>query len=429
MDSRATPAIQDFQLTKTDYVINFLRNSFVVGSQEGQWWINVFLALTAFSLTVSLSLKAIFLILSSLTIVYHKRSELLRVVMSPWGLSALALFLVIVLGCLFTPANRHLQFDFIHKYSKLLYLPILALGFQDKQSRSWAIHAFLFGCLITIGYSAYRVFTMGITEAPGTAFYNYIVTGYFVAFAAFLAGIYALRSQGYVRVGYFFLIGLFSSHMFLVNIGKTGYVMFLVLSLIFSLVYMQWRYFFKGVFVVFLGLLIVSQSPLFKAGVGRVVNELHDYRQGQKDGSLGTRLQFHNFAQSLFSRSPLIGVGTGGFAHYFSLENPVPSWTGNLIEPHGELWSIGAEHGVLGLSVFLFFMLTLFYEVYRVKDMQVIFLGLLVTFCLGCFSDGFLLLAGPGFLLIIFAAMGLGESLSLESAALQDDLKNRRINT
>ena len=170
-------------------------------------------------------------------------------------------------------------------------------------------------------------------------------------------------------------------------------------------------------------LCLVYQSPVVHQGVNDMIRDARNYEQGNQNSSVGHRLQFHNYAQNLFLRSPVWGVGTAAFSYYFSVENPVPSWgtveNGNkLLEPHGEYWLIAAEHGVVGLLVFFLFIIALFYEIFQTKEMRLISIGLLVTFLVGCFSDGFLLLAGPGYLLIMFAALGLGESLAGKQAQL-----------
>lgn len=433
MDLRQSSTVQ---ITKPINPVNFLSKMIALSSVSPQGVITVLLALTGLSLAVSVSLKSVFITLASVVILLHffidRRREMLHVFMTPWFLAAILFFFTIVMGCLISPADKHTQLDFIHKYSKLLYLPLLALGFQNKQSRFWAIHAFMLGMLITLGCSELKVLgyvkIKGLPNDFGEVFYNHIVTGYFMAFAAFLAAIYAVRSQGKLRVGYALMVLLFSFHTLFINQGRTGYVMFAVLMLIFLVSYM--RHLLGWLLILIPVLFLAYQSSLVNQGIGHVIGDVQNYQQGQPNSPVGFRLQFHNYAQKLFLRSPYIGVGTGAFSHYFSVEKPVPAWgkldilKGDiLMEPHGEYWLIAAEHGLVGLTVFFLFILTLFYEVYKTNEMRVVFLGLLVTFLVGCCSDGFLLLTGPGYFLIIFAAMGLGESF----AENQDKLAKRFI--
>src|SRR3990167_1137405 len=425
MDLRQSSTIQ---LIKPINPVNFLRNKVAFSAIDLQGVMTVLLALTTFAQVVSVSLKSVFIALTSVVVLYHlfisKRREMFQVFITPWFIAAMLFFLTILIGCLISPADKHTQLDFIHKYSKLFYLPLLALGFQDKQSRFWAIHAFLLGMLITLVCSELKVFGFvkmhGLQTDFGEVFYNHIVTGYFMAFAAFLAAIYAVHSQGKGRIGYVLIALLFSYHTLFVSMGKTGYLMLVILLLIFLFCYV--RQLSMGLLILVSALLLMYQSPLVKLGIEKSINQLQNYQQGNYQSSyspVGHRLQFHKYAENLFLRSPLFGLGTGAFSYYFSVENPVPVWrlsntpnAGRLMEPHGEYWLIAAEHGLVGLAVFFFFIITLFYETYKTDEMRVALLGLLITFLVGCCSDGFLLLTGPGYFLIIFAAMGFGESFA-----------------
>ena len=119
--------------------------------------------------------------------------------------------------------------------------------------------------------------------------------------------------------------------------------MFAALSALFLLIYVKKEHVLWCGLVLIPVVLLISQSPPLKNGVQRIMSDVHNYKQAQQSTSLGFRLQFHNFAQNLLARSPLLGVGTGGFSYYFNTEKPVPAWGSDaLIEPHGELWSIAA---------------------------------------------------------------------------------------
>jgi O-antigen ligase len=411
------------QLLKSYNRINFLSNKTNIKALNLQEIMTALLAVTALSLALSISLRSVFIILASIIIVFHifydRRRDMFQALLAPWFFTAVLFFLIILVGCLTSPAPAHSQLDFINKYSKLFFLPLLAFGFQNKQNRFWAIHAFLLGMLITVICSELKVLGLvkmkGAPQDFGEVFYNHIVTGYYMAFAAFLAAVYAMRATEKRRVGYILAAILFSYHTLFINQGRTGYVMYAALLIIFLLNFMH-RHLLKSLLILVPILLLAYQSPLVKEGVLRVTTDLQKYQHGEPDSPIGYRLQFHNYAQELFFRKPILGVGTAAFGHYFSVENPIPTWllnSGNniLIDPHGEYWLIAAEHGLVGLMVFVLFILSLFYEIYQTDETRIMFLGLLVTFLIGCCSDGFLLLAGPGYLLIIFAAMGLGESL------------------
>ncbi len=64
---------------------------------------------------------------------------------------------------------------------------------------------------------------------------------------------------------------------------------------------------------------------------------------------MGFRIQFHDYARSLFVKNPLLGVGTGGFKYNFIKDNPIPAWGPLLNEPHSQYWMTLSEQGLMGM--------------------------------------------------------------------------------
>lgn len=88
--------------------------------------------------------------------------------------------------------------------------------------------------------------------------------------------------------------------------------------------------------------------------VDLIYQNLADFRQGNKDTSIGIRLQLWQVACYLFSEHPVFGVGPGGFAQMMTpLSNngmltPVAASYGRG-EVHNEILSQAAELGIFGL--------------------------------------------------------------------------------
>jgi len=392
--------------------------------------ITMLLALTAFFTPISVSLKSIFLIATSITVLIQQGALVTKLFRRSWFFAALLLFAVILFGCFIAPVEWRLSIDITGKYTKLLFIPILALGFQCKENRLWAVHGFLLAMFMTCLGSFLKVWGLfhGIGDGasgssvwldPGAVFYNHIVTGYFMAFAVFLACILATQAEGIRRYGYCMLIGLFAYQTLFINPGRTGYFMLAILMLVYFIYFFRpLRAFGIGVIVLFI---IASQSTAFKHGMRGLFDDFNQYQQGHQNSSLGYRIQFHHYAEQLFFKNVLMGVGTGGFAYSFHQDKPVAGWGDQLFEPHGEYWFMAAEHGLLGLLALLFFFCSLFYELGQQKEMKPIYLGMLITFLAGCFSDGLLLLSVPGYFFVLFVAMGLGETLERIPASLPNN--------
>ena len=96
-----------------------------------------FLAAALLMLPLSTSVKGIFLSLAVISILLSKDYlQALRVTISQgWCQIALLFFMFVLLACCWSAASFHDQKFVIEKYSKLLYLPVLAVGFRDQRAR------------------------------------------------------------------------------------------------------------------------------------------------------------------------------------------------------------------------------------------------------------------------------------------------------
>lgn len=384
-----------------------------------KYFVVIFLALTVFTLPLSNSLKSIFLVLSVFAILASQDSlvNFRRVLRQAWCQLLLLLFALILLACLYSGADWHSKINVVNKYTKLLYLPLLAIAFQDKSKRAVVVPAFLSAMLITCCLSFLKKMAwihMSPEGDAGAVFHNHIDTGLFMAFAAYLAASSACKTQGSWRAIYLFLTGLFSVHTLFVNTGRTGYLVFALLVLVFLIQTVSWK---KGFSLVLLALplmaLIAFQSPTMKHGLSLAWQESQAFEHGVQNTSVGFRLQFAHYAHKLFSAKPLLGWGTAGFTHQFSLEQPIPAWGKHLSDPHNQYWLFMVDYGLFGLLLFLLFLITVFLAARKEHETYPITLGLLSLFLLANCFDSFLLLSNGGYLFILFASLGLGESLAL----------------
>lgn len=333
---------------------------------------------------------------------------------TPWALFAAALFLMIIVGCFYSPATLTHSMSFVIKYLGLALLPLFAVVFRSKSSRFWATHAFLFAMLFSFSCSLIMYYgysgTFGSHKEVGAVFGNHVFVSYEMSFACFISAIYAIRTQGITRIFYLALLIIFSYHVLFMNNGRTGYFTYGLFAVI-CLIYFAKNLNYKIIGIILATLLLgVSQSPVVKVRVGELIGDIKSYQQ---ENSVGFRIRFHHYAESLFFKNPLLGAGTGAFEYYFSHDRPEPGWFGKLNHPHGEYWHMAAEHGTIGLVLFISFLLALVYRAFHTQSMKIIFLGLLISYGF-CFTfDAFLLRTTPQVLFMLFTAMGLGESYEL----------------
>ena len=300
----------------------------------------------------------------------------------------------------------------IGKYSKLLYLPILAVGFHDTKTRWWGMHAFLAAMWITSVLSVGQ--SLGWFGSSGAAadqvFRNHIMTSHMMAFAAYLSAWLFLKVRTRWRWGYIVLVILFSYQLLFINTGRMGYVTYAVLMVLFFVQTCPWK---KAIGAVLLGTLLLLvgyyQSTTMQTHVQAAITDYRDYHHNHKDSSIGYRLQFHAFARHLFQKHPWLGNGTGSFTASYRQETPVASWSRRLLEPHSQYWLVAVELGVVGMLALLYFLGSLLWASFQLQEMRSLAFAIMLPFMIGNLSDSLLFYSGSGYFFLMGMALCLGE--------------------
>jgi O-antigen ligase len=389
---------------------------------------------------LSSSAKSIFLGISVAIILLTPkyRKDLISLFANKYCLTVLLLFFLTLIGCFWSPATLAEKGLIIEKWSKLLYLPVLIIGLSNPKTRRHSLNAFLCAMLLTCLCSLYLKYASHpiYVKAADSVFRNHIMTGLMMSFAAYLSGILFLKSKNTARIFYLVIGLLFSYQILFINEGRTGYVLYLLLTGLLFAQNMSKRQALISILALgigFAGCCYLNQ-PLWSR-IKLVHTEWNTYKQN-KDTSIGFRMQFHNYADNLFHKSPIIGNGTGSFTYLFKTENPVPGWTsmknhsGRLLEPHSQYWLVAAEFGILGLFALALFYSELFIRFYKLKTMRPVALALFSVVIVGNLTDSLLFYSGSGYFFILFFALFLSESTTNLLAIRADSkvIKNEPIN-
>ncbi len=378
-------------------------------------WVSLFLIGALFAAPVSSSAESIFIVLALVFILITPdyRAGLRPLLFSPWCLSGFFLFLFSLLGCTWTSASAHDALVIVGKYSKLLYLPLFVIGFRDRETRLLATHAFILAMLLTCIISLLKVAHLinYHGEDPGYVFRNHIMTGYMMAFAAYLCAFLSIKTKGKLGLLYGILTLLFSYQVLFLGTGRTSYLIYLVLMVLLMWHVFSWRQaVVAGLVVCSLFTVIYHESEIMQHRAQEAVSDWNAYHHdGEKNTPVGFRLQFHAYAHTLFNRHPWIGNGTSGFSDTFKREHPVPGWGPVLFEPHSQYWLVAADSGMVGLVLFALYFGCLFLASATKNEARPIAIALLVSFLLGSLFDSLLLYAGTGYFFLLFMALCLAE--------------------
>lgn len=384
----------------------------------------IFFVLFIFFLPISPSIKSIFLVCSLMSILFtpYYNQHLFYAFNTLWGRAALGLLMFILIACLWSQAPYSMQWMVVGKYSKVLYLPILAVGFIHPRVRNLSVNVYLVSILLTCIISIIKSrFAAG---DAGAVFYNHIITGFMVAFASYLAGLFVFQYKGWLRIYYLVLVLLTSYQVLFINTGRTGYVVYFILMVLLLLQKISFKKAVPGILLLCGVMLTVYYvSPVLQERVNDLFSDIKFIHHHQNENtSLGYRVQFHNFAKSLFMTHPVIGIGTGGFKYSASRDNPVPSWGNELTDPHSQYWLTLSEQGIIGLLFLLFFLWSLFITSFQLTETRPILVGILAAFSSSALTDTILCYSTAGFMLVVMSALSLGELI--EKRALKNTKEN-----
>lgn len=368
-----------------------------------------------FAIPVSVSLKSILLpicIIVNLLTVKHWRT-ILNTLKNPVVITALLLLAWCLLSVLWAPPQWPETKAVVGKMLKLLLLPLFAIGFLQRNTRKYAQLSYLMAMTLTAIISLFLAFTgikfMGRADA-GAVFNDRIMTGLFIGIGAWLAVHLAMQAEGKQKWWFWVVFIICSAQIAFANTGRTGYVVYVLLAICFSLMHLSFRQ--TLAFLISLTLLMVVAywlSSTLANNVDRTIYNIIHFKQVVHSSSIGYRVGFHNFAQELFFQHPIIGTGAGSFSWHYAQEQPMPFYADHLFEPHSQYWLILVEQGLVGLLLLLAWLISLVWLIVKVQQSRALLLFVFVAINASNFSDSMLLYSATGYLFVIIAAMALGE--------------------
>lgn len=347
------------------------------------------------------------------------RHVLLNVLREFWCKVLILLIAVIVLGCFWSPATPMEKFIILKKYHKLLYIPFLVAAFKISKAQRPALYAFICSMVIVCLLSISKQFSwiiIGSSPDPGMVFLNHIVTGIMIAFASYLTAWFSLKSSGTARLGWAGLTLLFCFQICYIGTGLTGTIVLILLLLLFIAQFFN----FKKTIIIFLGSIIIFSgvsfhSTLFSSHFLRIKNEIQDFYQNKKDSSFGYRVQFNQYSYKVFQRHPYLGNGTAGLLTSYNKEHPIASWNPNFFHPHSQYCAILADYGLLGIVIYLSFLILFFIKGLTSATIRPVTLAITLIICVVGFSASLFLHSGGGYFYIMMLALCFSDSIKKES--------------
>lgn len=331
----------------------------------------------------------------------------------------LALILLFVIGLSYSQAPFSEQIHFLGKYSKLLWALLSIPLFADKKNLRLAFWAYFSVMLITllISLALYLGFLPSTDQFNAeSVFRDHIDQNLLMSFFAYLVALEIQKNNRYkwLWIGLFILT---VHQIFFISGGRTGYITFLATMLLIA--WNTWHW--KGIIIACLSCLITAPviyhySDVLKDRMHLAVQDVHQFQKGQEVTSVGLRMAFARNSVQLFKQSPIYGHGTGSFAWLYAKN--FPNTDAPTRNPHNEYLGMAVQFGVIGLTVFLLFIIFNWCDAYQLSDYpQQVLQGLTITFALGSLANSWLLDMTPGHLWMFWLAWSLAQSVLTERSS------------
>lgn len=301
------------------------------------------------------------------------RRRLLSVWQQPMAKGAVLLLVWMALGIVYSVSGWQEGLKQLWAWRIVLFMLLAAALFDIPRWKRNALR--FFSGVTTLGAAAVLLLSIQqslvsghLSPTPVTLFRNYATQGMTFTTALVACGCLLFIERGRIRFLWMASAVLLLVATTVTTEGRSGYVILLVSGAAFALGALlqkgmtRTRATAGALAMVALGLILVAASPVARQRIDVAVTEMRNYEaQGQVGTSMGLRMYFWQDALTLISDRPIFGSGTGSY----------PKVQGELVvarngaagmrtaDPHNQYLKIAAENGILGLGIFLIFLISL----------------------------------------------------------------------
>ena len=322
--------------------------------------------LIALSLPWSTSLVGIFaaiwLVTVAPTLDFRRFLQSLK---RPISALPIALFVLALVGTLWSDAPWGARSYALSPATKLLVLPLLFYHFERSTRGMWVLTAFLVSCTLLMAMSWLVLLYPGLSlkhggdVERGIFVKNYIDQSQEFALCAVVLGypiVTLLRDrkiwQALVLIA---IAASFIVNMAFVVVSRTALITLPIMLAVFALMHLKWRtnvILFSAVIV--LGALAWIASPQLQATTERFARDYKYYKEENQPTSVGLRLEFYRKSLHFFAEAPVIGHGTGSTRGLFeaAATGPAVLAQGQVIgNPHNQTLNVAVQWGAVGVII------------------------------------------------------------------------------
>lgn len=296
---------------------------------------------------------------------------------------------VVSVGVLYSSASWSLIGENYQDLSKLALFLCCLPFIQSAATKKKLLMIFTIAVSVLVVLSDLKYFgviDLGRQYARSAVFKDYQINALLYSTLVFLYCVLAKAYPDYKK-RCLAIAAVFTIQTIFINEGRIGYGYISLLILYYGWVVDHWRGLLKSI-VLLVGMFALAYqcSPNFNSRMSLLFTELKAYQQVSQDSpaSLHLRLNFARNTLSLIEKKPWLGYGTGSFSPVYQQHSEQLGWV-TTSNPHNYYLFITMQYGLLGLGVFLSFLVYLWYHTSQLPQLErTLGRGVLLIYGFGC---------------------------------------------
>ena len=300
-------------------------------------------------------------------------------------------------------------------YSKLLFLLVLPLAMSSSHCRYWLEQGLILGVVVNVVLTTLHHY--GVTWGMGyfTPYFYYATFSVnplqqiFVVVISCWILAQRLVSCEFHKSDIVLLVGL-SAYLWLINIERSGYLIYVVLLLV--LLYQRLNK--KGMMIGLVAIPVLcfglyTTMPNVKMRVDAGIADItafnpHNTGSATNDTSLGLRLTFAKEGLKVISAHPFLGMGIGSYKYvYANIGGPHAN---EYTEPHNAYVLVAFELGLIGLGLYLLWLGVILAAIKKLPKVEGHLLqGFWWALVVMGFTDSSLILNAVGLSFVLFLSL------------------------
>lgn len=342
--------------------------------------------------------------------------------------AAIILLVLLAVGMFYNPYGLGMGWHYFYKYAHrflapFVVLPLFIAPVWRKRALDWVLIGSILSVIVyLLGYWHVVSPTLILPRAP-INFFEPNPYAMYIAFASFLLLQRIFGDASWRRYFYIASYAVMFYWMFFVNFERAG--MLIMLGLI-GLFVLQRRGLFAALVasasLLVIGTALYFASPVVQRRARGVVSDIEKYAVHPKS-SMGYRITLAKYSLAHIEQAPWFGHGTGLYSQGEGGRKIDPTMLQQTVTPENTYLHMALQIGLVGLAVFLFWILMQCYEWRFLPELErhaaqaVVLLIALDGFSVPAFSPNL-----PGTLYLVMLAVLYAAKFNRGKAVPQSDI-------